>query len=45
MKEAIGVESEPPPSLQGLMEKETRCAVLEADAAVIRDFMKTTLAG
>lgn len=45
VKEAIGVESEPPPSLQGLMEKETRCAVLEADAAVIRDFMKTTLAG
>ena len=45
VKEAIGVESEPPASLQGLMEKETRCAVLEADAAVIRDFMKTTLAG
>jgi len=44
VKEAIGVESEPPPSLQGLMEKEARCAVLEADAAVIRDFMKTTLA-
>ncbi|WP_428625379.1 threonine synthase [Sedimenticola sp.] len=44
VKEAIGVESEPPASLQGLMEKETRCAVLDADAAVIRDFMKDTLA-
>lgn len=45
VKEAIGVESEPPLSLQGLMEKETRCAVLDADAGVIRDFMKSTLAG
>ncbi|MCW8945020.1 MAG: threonine synthase [Sedimenticola sp.] len=44
VKDAIGVESEPPPSLQGLMEKETRCAVLDADAVVIKDFMKSTLA-
>ncbi len=44
VKDAIGVESEPPLSLQGLMEKETRCAVLDADAAVIKDFMKSTLA-
>ncbi|TVO75788.1 threonine synthase [Sedimenticola selenatireducens] len=44
VKEAIGVESEPPPSLQGLMEKEARCAVLDADAAVIKAYMKSTLA-
>jgi threonine synthase len=45
VQEAIGVEAEPPPSLQGLMEKEARCAVLAADAGVIREFMKDTLAG
>jgi threonine synthase len=44
VKEAIGVEADPPPSLQDLMEKETRCAVLAADAGVIREFMKQTLA-
>jgi threonine synthase len=44
VREAIGVEAEPPPSLQGLMEKETRCAVLEADGAVIRDYITKTLA-
>ncbi|WP_260292553.1 threonine synthase [Sedimenticola hydrogenitrophicus] len=45
VQEAIGVEAEPPVSLQGLMEKEARCAVLAADGAVIREFMKSTLAG
>jgi threonine synthase len=45
VQEAIGVEAEPPVSLQGLMEKEARCAVLAADAGVIREFMKDTLAG
>ncbi|WP_275097073.1 threonine synthase [Sedimenticola hydrogenitrophicus] len=45
VQEAIGMEAEPPVSLQGLMEKEARCAVLAADAAVIREFMKITLAG
>ncbi|MCG8426315.1 MAG: threonine synthase [Chromatiales bacterium] len=43
VKEAIGQEAEPPASLQGLMEKETRCEVLEAGAEVIQNFMKTTL--
>ncbi|MEJ1381172.1 MAG: threonine synthase [Candidatus Sedimenticola sp. (ex Thyasira tokunagai)] len=44
VKEAIGVEASPPPSLQNLMEKETRCETLAADGDVIRDYMKTTLA-
>ncbi len=44
VKQAIGVEAEPPPSLQGLMEKETRCALLDADGKVIKNFMQQTLA-
>ncbi|MES9904741.1 MAG: threonine synthase [Sedimenticola sp.] len=44
VKGAIGVEAPPPPSLQNLMEKETRCETLAADGDVIRDYMKTTLA-
>ncbi len=44
VKQAIGVEAEPPPSLQGLMEKETRCALLDADGDVIKNFMQQTLA-
>jgi threonine synthase len=40
---AIGVEADPPPSLQGLMDKETRCALLEADRAVVKKFMQDTL--
>jgi threonine synthase len=43
VKEAIGVEAEPPPSLQGLMEKETRCDVLDAEAEAVRDYIKHTL--
>jgi threonine synthase len=42
--EAIGVEADPPPSLQGLMDKETRCALLDADSAVVKKFMQETLA-
>ncbi|OQX30677.1 MAG: threonine synthase [Candidatus Sedimenticola endophacoides] len=42
---AIGVEAPPPPSLQGLMEKQTRCEILGADAGAIRSYMKETLAG
>jgi threonine synthase len=45
VREAIGVEADPPPSLQGLMEKESRCALLEADSTVIKKFMQETLAG
>jgi len=41
--QAIGVEAEPPASLQGLMDKETRCELLEADSQVIKDFMKNKL--
>ncbi len=40
---AIGVEADPPPSLQGLMEKETRCAVLEADREAVRGYMQEIL--
>ncbi len=44
VNEAIGVEADPPPSLQGLMDKETRCALLEAESTVIKKFMQDTLA-
>ncbi len=44
VNDAIGVEAEPPLSLQGLMDKETRCALLDADSAVIKSFMQETLA-
>lgn len=44
VKEAIGVESEPPPSLQGLMEKESRCEELDADVATVKAYIKSTLA-
>jgi len=44
VKKAIGVEAEPPPSLQGLMEKETRCALLDATAGEVKRFMMETLA-
>ncbi|MCB1760702.1 MAG: threonine synthase [Gammaproteobacteria bacterium] len=40
---AIGKEAEPPPSLQGLMEKETRCAILDADSAKVKAYMQQTL--
>ena len=43
--DAIGTEAPPPPSLQGLMEKETRCQVLPADAARVKAFMQQTLEG
>ncbi len=44
VREAIGVEADPPPSLQGLMDKETRCAILDADGAVVKNFIQETLA-
>ena len=44
VREAIGVEADPPPSLQGLMEKETRCSILAADGQVVKAFMQETLA-
>jgi threonine synthase len=42
--QAIGRHAEPPPSLQGLMDKETRCAVLDATPDAVRGFMRDTLA-
>jgi len=42
--QAIGREAEPPPALQGLLEKETRCARLEASAAAVRAHILATLA-
>jgi threonine synthase len=44
VQQAIGVEAPQPPSLQGLMDKETRCALLEADSEVVKQFMQDTLA-
>ena len=44
VKQAIGVEAPPPPSLQGLMEKETRCERLPAETAAIKEYIKRTLA-
>lgn len=41
--EAIGIEPPPPRSLQGLLERETRCAELAADAEAISGFMRETL--
>lgn len=41
---AIGQEAPPPPSLQGLMDKETRCAELDATPEAIKDHIRATLA-
>jgi threonine synthase len=41
--EAIGREPAPPPSLQGLFERETRCARLPADADAVAAFIRETL--
>lgn len=43
VKQAIGVEAPLPPSLQGLMEKETRCELLAADREEIKSFIKSAL--
>ena len=43
VKQAIGVEAPLPPSLQGLMEKETRCELLAADSEVIKGYIQSTL--
>jgi threonine synthase len=42
--QAIGRHAAAPPSLQGLMEKETRCTVLDANEAAVKQFMCDTLA-
>ncbi|MEA3640476.1 MAG: threonine synthase [Lamprobacter sp.] len=41
--EAIGIEPAPPRSLQGLLERETRCAELPAEAEAVRGFMRQKL--
>jgi threonine synthase len=43
VRDAIGIEAPPPPSLQGLMEKETRCTVLDADSDVIKEYMEQAI--
>jgi threonine synthase len=42
---AIGREAPPPPSLRGLMDKETRCVELDASAAAVRAHIRDTLSG
>ncbi len=42
--EAIGREAPPPPALQGLLGRETRCAELPAEAAAVAGFIRDTLA-
>jgi threonine synthase len=44
VKAAIGQEAPPPPSLRGLMEKETRYAELDATPEAIKDHIRATLA-
>jgi len=41
---AIGCEAPPPSVLRGLMEKETRCAQLDASEEAVRDHIRDTLA-
>jgi threonine synthase len=43
VRAAIGREAPPPPSLQGLLDKETRCAEVDADTGSIADFIRSTL--
>ena len=45
VREAIGREPPPPPSLQGLMEKETRCAEMDATTEAVQRHIRDTLAG
>jgi threonine synthase len=43
VREAIGQEAPPPPSLQGLMGKGVRCADLDANEAALREHIERTL--
>ncbi len=40
---AIGLHAVPPPSLQGLMEKETRCIELDASEVAVKGFIQDTI--
>jgi threonine synthase len=42
--EAIGIGAPSPPSLRGLLEKETRCTLLDADEGAVREHIRNTLA-
>lgn len=44
VRQAIGNEAPPPTSLQGLMEKETRCTMLDAGEEAVREHIRETLA-
>jgi threonine synthase len=44
VRRAIGTEAPPPPSLRGLMERETRCALLAATVEAVRGHIRDTLA-
>jgi threonine synthase len=44
VRQAIGIEAEPPPTLRGLLEKPRRCAALEARSEAVKEFMQATLA-
>ncbi len=44
VREAIGREAPPPPSLQGLLDKETRCAELDATTDAVAGHIRATLA-
>jgi threonine synthase len=43
VREAIGTEADPPPPLRGLMDKETRCALLDASEEAVRAHIRDTL--
>ena len=44
VRDAIGSEAPPPPCLRGLLDKETRCALLDADEGAVRTHIRNTLA-
>ncbi|AGA90093.1 threonine synthase [Thioflavicoccus mobilis 8321] len=44
VREAIGCAAPAPASLRGLMDKPTRCVVLDADIAAVRDYIGEALA-
>lgn len=43
VREAIGCEAPAPPGLQGLMDKPTRCALLDAESGALRDYIDQAL--
>jgi threonine synthase len=43
VRAAIGREAPPPPSLEGLLERETRCAELDATPQAVAEYLRRTL--